>query len=97
MSLVSKRNSRRKGLRFTSDANTMASLKVIRDDAVFGFTSVVINESRNGCNVALPVVDLKKGEAIQIQLGHFNAVDALIRWTKVIDEDIMRVGIEYKL
>lgn len=96
MSLVSKRDSRRKNLRFASDANTLASIKVVREDGVLGFSSIVINESRNGCNVVLPIVDLHKGEIIQIQLGNFNSIEALVRWTKVVDNDIMRVGIEYK-
>jgi len=96
---------KRRFLRFEPDEPEVAMLQFTEaraDD--FFFTAeaagLVIEESYGGCALAvlareLPE-DLVEGSTCQVKVARMSPLAAFIRWISPVDDDICRVGIEYR-
>lgn len=57
---------------------------------------LVINESFSGCAIVLLTEQkLKKDMLCHCRVGRLDELPAAVRWTKVLDKGVIKVGIEY--
>ncbi len=93
-SMVQKRE-KRSHLRFNSESNTLAQISFDEKFKSINF-GLVCNESYSGCSVvALKDKRLVDGAKCYIKCGKLASMQAAIRWVSELDEDSVRIGIEF--
>jgi hypothetical protein len=61
---------------------------------------LIINESIQGACLAIsrhtiPIsISFEPGLTILVKIGHLEPVTAIIRWVKILDDDIIKLGVE---
>lgn len=83
-------------IRFEPDPGTLAEIRFDQLGlVVFG---LVLNESSGGCAV---VVSMSKkmitGTTCRCKVGHLSWADAEVRWSKKVDTNLWKIGLEYHL
>lgn len=87
----------RRFIRYQADPETVALIDTKSSGREFNpsITAIILNESFTGC--ALVFADneiLKKGTKIKIKIGLLEIMKAEVAWSKVLEENIQKVGIK---
>lgn len=86
---------KRKHIRFKPDENTLLRAN-FKTGSGKQFIGLVFNEAYSGCGAAmLPSEEIKNGVECVIKCGEMGLMDAKVRWIKIVDEDLIKVGFEY--
>lgn len=87
----------RKGIRFESDENPFVGIDLSLDEEFNPeFKALAVNESHKGVGLVA-----KKNERLsvdtycRVQVGFQSALGGKIVWRKDLDEELIRLGIEY--
>ena len=82
--------------RFSPDPGTLAEIRFDHEDlTVFG---LVLNESSGGCAVVVSIEKaLPEGTTCQCKVGNLAWAEAEVRWSKVVDKNLVKLGLEYHL
>jgi hypothetical protein len=71
-------------------------------DLIKPIAALILNESLQGSCVAinrkliLPEHTLQVGQIVFVTIGKLQPVSAEINWVKNLDEDIVKIGVQYK-
>jgi hypothetical protein len=87
----------RKFIRFKPDDNALAliDLKTTGKDFTPSISALILNESFSGCALVLASNDIiKTGTKIKIKIGNLSVMKAEIVWSKVLEENIQKVGVK---
>ena len=87
----------RREIRFHADPQTIARLDLKMTGKEFKptLTALVLNESFSGCAILLADdFELKKGFKLRIKIGDLHPMKAEVAWTKVLEENIQKIGIK---
>lgn len=87
----------RKFIRFKPDDNALAliDLKTTGKDFTPSISALILNESFSGCALVLASNDIiKVGTKIKIKIGNLHVMKAEIVWSKVLEENIQKVGVK---
>ena len=88
----------RKGIRFSPDPGTLASLSFAKGRKYFTVYGLVINESLKGCAVILMTDEkMEKDMVCLTRVGQLPETVSNVRWVKVLDTNLYKVGLEYDL
>jgi hypothetical protein len=92
--------SKRRSIRFAPDAGTYAKvdLEATRLDGSFQPTVVALvpEESTKGVGlIVLNMPGLQVGSFCRVQVGQLSPLQAEVRWRKVVDNEILRIGLQY--
>ena len=82
-------------IRFAPDPGTLAEMNFDKDLQVYG---LVLNESSGG--FAVVVMTDKKipvGAICQARVGNLSWAPAEVRWSKKLDTNLFKLGLEYDL
>lgn len=83
----------RRHIRFEPDDNTFILAKGESEKTHSG---ICLNESQSGCSgVFRKHDDLIPKKMIILKVGKLEVVDAEVRWTKILDTDLVKVGFHY--
>ena len=83
----------RKHIRFLPDENTFILVKGQSEKVHSG---LCVDESQSGCaGVFVKHEDLIPKKMTMLKVGNLDAIPAEIRWVRVLDEDVVRVGFQY--
>ena len=87
----------KRSVRFKSEPMTLGYLDL---DPTRGFNpqfvGIVLNESFTGCALILAIDDeLKVKQLIEIKVGNLNPIKASVSWFKILDENILKVGLKF--
>ena len=88
---------KRKHLRFPPEDHKTMALLDAAPTRPFNptYCGVVFSESAGGCGVVLRFSnDLKIGQQLRVKVGELEPLLAKIAWIQVVDQDVMKVGIE---
>lgn len=87
----------RKFIRFKPDDNALAliDLKTTGKDFTPSMSALILNESFSGCALVLTSNDIiKAGTKIKIKIGNLHVMKGEIVWSKVLEENIQKVGVK---
>mgnify|MGYP003688893587 CR=1 FL=1 len=83
----------RKHIRFEPDENTFVLAK---GDSGITHSGICVDESQSGCaGVFKKHNDLIPKKMIMVKVGQLDVISAEIRWAKILDEGIVKVGFQY--
>ena len=89
----------RRRIRFAPDPGTIAYL-IFDKGPLKGETlcGLVLNESLTGCALVLSCENKLKEEMTCVcRVGHLPDTLATVRWVKLLDPNLYKIGLEYKL
>ncbi len=94
-----RRKTKKRSVRFPPDPGTLAVVTISTSDevprALFG---LVLNESFTGCAVVLMTnLVVKEDMKCKCRIGELGEVKATVRWAKMLDQELVKVGLEYAL
>ena len=84
--------------RFVNEEEHIAYLDIGKSGDKFKpmHTGLVLNESYSGCALAiLKRAKLEVGQNCTVKVGELNPLPGRIVWAKLIDDDLLKVGIQY--
>jgi hypothetical protein len=82
-------------IRFSPDPGTLAEIRFEEGIAVFG---LVLNESSGGFAVVISMdKTFPEGLTCQCKVGHLGWAEAEVRWSKLVDKNLVKVGLQYRL
>ena len=91
----------RAGIRFTLEGNEYGHISY-NSEAYSADTAVfVINESMHGACLVInrklvpSTITFAQGMYIMVKIGKLDPVTAIVRWVRMMDEDIIKIGVEY--
>lgn len=87
----------RKFLRYQPDPQAVALIDTRPNSRDFkpSITAIILNESFTGC--ALVFADneiMRKGSRVKIKIGPLEIMKGEVAWTKILEENIQKVGIQ---
>lgn len=83
----------RKHIRFKPDDNTFLFIKTEEKTIHSG---ICLTESQGGCSGVFAKHDsLVDGASCIIKTGNLESMEAQIRWVKVLDEEVVKLGVQY--
>ncbi len=57
---------------------------------------IILNESYSGCALVFRTTEtLKQGQIIRVQVGRLGMMSAQIIWAQVLEENLLKVGLEF--
>ena len=84
----------RKYIRFSPDENTLIDVELDGKS----ITGLATQEAYKGCSGIFVVNDkLQKDLKVKIKIGKLDQVDAIIRWTKPLEDKALEVGFEFEI
>jgi hypothetical protein len=84
-----------RSVRFSPDPGTLAEIQFEKQGVLFG---LVLNESSGGCAVVLMTdQDIPVHSRCRCKVGQLAWTDAEVRWTKVLDKNLVKLGLQYHL
>ena len=86
-------------VRFPPDPGSFALVKLPHDGTLSNSTTpaLIINESFGGCSLLLVTpAFLNAGMQVQVQVGKLKPMEGEIRWVVAIENEIKKIGIQYK-
>jgi hypothetical protein len=89
---------RRRSIRFRPDADVIATVDVEMKGEEFcpQLLALVSEESAKGCGLVLVAKDvLLVGDICRVQVGRLEPIKAEVRWRKVLDPQVFKVGLMY--
>lgn len=91
---------KRRNIRFQPDMDSIAQLDLNSDHNVNQFevqlNGIITDESYSGCGiVTLENTKLKKGSIIIAKIGNLGPIGCEIVWVKKLDENVLKVGLQY--
>lgn len=93
----------RSKIRFLPDNNELGLISFDLEEFSQDIAALIINESLHGvCLVVnrklIPTtVTINIGLMLLVKAGKLDPMEAVVRWVKEIDEELVRIGIEYKI
>lgn len=58
--------------------------------------ALAISEAAKGCGLVMnSKYAPQQGETVGVAIGHLAPVEGVVRWVTALDEDVVKVGIEY--
>lgn len=96
-----KHKTKRKYIRFQVDPNTTAGicpLEKAKEGHAFipEFTALVYTEAYGGCGlVVLHHPSIEEGRRLMVKCGELAPIAATVRWVNKLDEDVLRIGLEF--
>jgi hypothetical protein len=90
--------SKRGYLRYNPEKNTLGLISFKPEIIEFtpDYVSIVCNESFTGCCVVmLDNIGVRENKHLLIRCGQLGVMKGLVRWVKHLDENAIKVGIEY--
>jgi hypothetical protein len=95
---VSEASPQRNAVRFAPDPGTIAEVRVKIGKNTLSLYGLVVNESRTGCALVLLCEELlEEGTTCVCRVGNLPNTAAVIRWVKMCDENLYKIGLEYLL
>jgi hypothetical protein len=91
----------RSRIRFTPDGNEFGFLSYNTEKFQKDAAVLVINESIHGSCVVFNRLQIPEGLTIEtnlqilVKIGNLDPVKAIIRWVKLVDKEIVKIGVEY--
>ncbi len=89
---------KRKHVRFSPSTVTYAELDLRSSGGSFKAQMIgfVFNEAYGGCALVLPsAIKLHEGDRLRVKVGKLPVVEARVAWTKMLDDHVMKLGVEY--
>jgi hypothetical protein len=92
---------RKQMIRFLPDSNELGLIIFTSVDFKREIAALIINESHHGvCLVInsklLPLnFEIPVGMELRVKTGNLDPASAKVRWIKIVDEELMKIGIEY--
>lgn len=86
----------RKFVRFKPDTDAIALIDLNEDSTEFNptITALVLNESYSGCALIFAHNDfLKPATKVKIKIGKLDPLKGQVAWSKILEENIQKVGI----
>jgi hypothetical protein len=82
--------------RFSPDPGTLAEIRFEEKGiTVFG---LVLNESAGGFAVVVSIEnEVPEGTICQCKVGNLGWAQAEVRWSKMVDKNLVKIGLEYHL
>lgn len=98
--MIPRKVHKRTSVRFNSDPNAIAQVDIGKgpDGEAFYPTvlGLVADESTRGCGIILiEIPELVVGDKCKVQVGKLHPMKAEVRWRKVIDAGVLRLGLLY--
>lgn len=86
-----------RAIRFQPDPLDHALIDFSVGNKEFTPTAVglILNESYTGCALVIKALTIEENELIRIQVGRLSPMPAKIVWVKVMDESLLKVGIQF--
>ncbi len=86
----------KRSVRFKSEPMTLGYIDLVAKNSFKPqYVGIVLNESFTGCALILAIDDeLKLKQQIKIKIGNLDPAKASISWIKVIDENILKIGLK---
>lgn len=86
----------RGAVRVAPETNVFAELNVEMDSKTLNLSGLVLNESNAGCAlILLSKENLEEDMICFCRIGNLPNTAASIRWVKLLEEGIYKVGLEY--
>lgn len=90
----------KRSIRFNPDPGTLAEINFLdsQDEKKRSIFGLVVNESRTGC-AAVVMTDskIKTDTVCMCRIGNLSQTRGIIRWSKLLDKSLYKIGIEYEL
>lgn len=88
----------RSTVRVAPDTGTIAELNVEMENKTLNVFGLVLNESSAGCAlILLSDQDLEEDMICLCKIGNMQNTAASIRWVKLLEKGVYKVGLEYLL
>lgn len=90
-------------LRFTPESNQLSSISLSLAHFQKEISTLIVNESSSGaCLVVnrklIPSTEsLIEGRCILVKIGKLDPLSAVVKWVKHVDDDFIKIGVEYDL
>lgn len=87
----------RKFLRYQPDPQSVVLIDLKASGREFKptITAIILNESYTGCAILFADNEiLKKGTKVRVKIGPLEVIKAEIAWSKILEENIQKVGIK---
>lgn len=97
-SKVAKNTNKRASLRYTPDVGDYAIICFNKKVSDFqtDLLGIILNESSTGCSLAIAATDkLQQDDQIVVQIGRLELLPATVIWRKLIDKDVVKLGLRY--
>lgn len=100
---MDKENNNRAKIRFAPDNNELSFISLSLAHFHKEISSLIVNESSGGACLVInrklvPSTDaLAEGRFIQVKIGKLEPLSAVVRWVKHVDDDFIKIGVEYDL
>lgn len=87
----------KRSVRFKSEPMTLGYLDLETTNSFNPqLIGIVLNESFTGCALILAIDDeLKVKQQIKIKVGNLDPIKASVSWFKILDENILKVGLKF--
>lgn len=89
-------------IRFKPDSEDFGYISFNLEEFKKDMTTLVLNESAHGACLVInrkliPLgINVKEGLSFLVKIGHLEPEFATIRWAKIIDDDMVKLGLEYE-
>lgn len=90
-------------IRFVPDSNEMSFISLSLAHFQKEISTLIVNESCSGACLVInrkliPSTDsLVEGRCILVKIGKLDPLSAVVRWVKHVDDDFIKIGVEYDL
>lgn len=84
-----------------SDSTKRRSTRFLSDPPVSVFVNgnipaLAFSEAAKGCGLVMHAKYApRQGDTVGVAIGHLAPVEGVVRWVNSLDEDIVKIGIEY--